>query len=184
VNFEQKSIREFKYKPEVIDIVLKGEPVKYVLFDGKKKYHEYGFDTSIDELISNGTIEGQEVPLRDFIGPFIYKFVDPNYRSYNDPSFEYKFGEEAIGSGKPSGWNNYKNHPLWFASQNNIRHAKYHSKDGARLIKCSYKEEDFLTFEGNFVIFHKATPIEDVTEAYPKGDFNTFENLLKPDMIF
>jgi hypothetical protein len=174
VNFEQKSIKKFKYRPEVIDVVLKGEPIKYIIVDGKKKYDEYGFDTSIDELISNGTIEGQEVLLKDFIGPFIYKFVASDYSSYHTPSFKYQFGEEAVGQGKAGGcygnYSNYKNHPLWFATQNNICYAKYHSKDGARLIKCTYKEEDFLTFEGNFVIFHKATPIEDVTEAYHKGE--------------
>lgn len=181
VNFEGASIKEFKYDPKVIDIVLKGEPVKYVIFDQKKKYVQYGFDQQIDDLISNGTIEGQEVSLRDFIGPFIYKFVRPDYCSFHTPSFQYRFGEEAVGSGHAPCLS-YKNYPLWFASQGNIYHAKYHSKNGARLIKCSYKEEDFLTFEGNFVIFHKATPIEDVTESYEKGEFGS--NKEENDLIF
>lgn len=182
VNFEGSSVKEFKYSPEVIDIVLKGEPIKYFILDGKKKHVQCRYNPLIDDLISNGTIEGREVSLKDFIGPFIYKFVKSDYCSFHDSSFQYKFGEEAIGRGKQGYSLSYKNNPLWFASQDNVCHAKYHSKDGARLIKCSYKEEDFLTFEGNFVIFHKATPIEDATESYERGEFGS--NKADDDVIF
>lgn len=157
-DFDANSIGEFVIDPRVVDVIVSGEKVKYIKMDDKIIVSNFDdLDGMVSELIKSGNIDCEEISLKDHLGSHLYKWVKSDLSSYYDSDFQYKLGEEAIAKGRA--FHKSDKNSLWLARHKDIKDAKYMNNGDSVLLKCEYKEEDFIGFDGIYILMEKVTPI-------------------------
>lgn len=99
------------------------------------------------------------VSLREYLGDYIYKWVDDNLCSHYDSSFQYKLNEEVVvEENKSSRWGFQTGSGyLWMVRKENLLYATYSQR--GKILECEWKEEDIEGISGRDIHIKKVFPV-------------------------
>ena len=144
---------EYKYSPDVIDLVLSGEVVQYTELSSGEVLYKENYD-DLESLIISGVVKSEKVGVKAFLGDKLYKWVNKDLTSVYSNSFKYVLGEEIT----PSTAGSYNNKSLYFCTKEDVLGHYYGHHDSRVCIEVDYREEDIQSIRGSEIKVSRVTP--------------------------